>query len=81
MKYYNAIIDIKELDMHHYYQLGILRFAYRMMKEKQYEKAGKAFLYCCDEQINCIASAIGRAEACYYVSINDENYAYYTCTK
>lgn len=66
--HYKAILDIKDLDFYHYYQLGILRYAYQMMDEKNYEEAGKAFLYCCDEKANCIAAVIGRGKSCYYVS-------------
>lgn len=70
IKHYQNIIEIKDLDNFNSYQLGLFRYAYKMMEEAMYEEASQIFLYFCDENVNCIVAAIGRGKACYYVSKN-----------
>ncbi|XP_065364699.1 uncharacterized protein LOC135957823 [Calliphora vicina] len=77
IKHYQNIIEIKELDNFNPYQLGLFRYAYKMMEEEMYEEASQIFLYFCDDNNNCIVASVGRGKACYYLGQLEEAEKYF----
>lgn len=69
MKYYSQICDVKNLNSYGPFNLGILRYAYHLMKQKEFDKAKEAFSLGCsgEESGNCIVASIGKGKACYKV--------------
>ncbi|XP_061389915.1 uncharacterized protein LOC133325102 [Musca vetustissima] len=84
MKYYAQISEIKVLN-YAAYNLGIIRYAYYLMREKDFEKAKDVFSLCCQntEEIgNCIIAHIGKAKACYQLGdLNEAEMAFANSTR
>lgn len=68
IKNYQNIVELTELRDYNMYQLGVLRFAYKMLQDEKYNEAGRVFLDLLSDKKNCVVAAAERGKACYYVS-------------
>lgn len=69
MKHYGSLLHIKSVGKDPRFELGILRYAYRMLEEKQLEEALKAFQFARSLD-HRIIGYVGKAKALYFVSID-----------
>ncbi|KAM7350289.1 uncharacterized protein ACRADG_008901 [Cochliomyia hominivorax] len=80
IKNYQDIMELEDIKDFQLYQLGVFRFAYYMMDEKEYEKARQAFLYCFDDTVNSFVAGFEGGKACYCLNQLDEAEKYFAFT-
>lgn len=69
MGHYGAILDIKNVSGDSRFQLGILRYGYRMLEDKEFEEALDAFQFASKSDDNQLIANVGKAKALYFVSV------------
>uniref|UniRef100_A0A1A9W422 Tetratricopeptide repeat protein n=1 Tax=Glossina brevipalpis TaxID=37001 RepID=A0A1A9W422_9MUSC len=67
MGHYGFILDISNASKDSRFQLGVLRYAYRMLKEKELEEALEAFEFAGRSENDLIIANVGKAKALYFL--------------
>uniref|UniRef100_A0A1A9UW01 Uncharacterized protein n=1 Tax=Glossina austeni TaxID=7395 RepID=A0A1A9UW01_GLOAU len=81
MKHYASLLDIKGVRKDSRFELGILRYANRMLEEKQFEEALRAFHYAKSGDRRIIGY-VGKAKALYFLDRLEEAEIYFAkCTR
>uniref|UniRef100_A0A1A9W430 Uncharacterized protein n=1 Tax=Glossina brevipalpis TaxID=37001 RepID=A0A1A9W430_9MUSC len=80
MKYYASLLNIIDVTKDLRFQLGILRYAYRMLEEKQLEEALEAFEFAREIIDYPVIAYIGKAEALYFLDRLKEAELYFAET-
>uniref|UniRef100_A0A1B0FP34 Tetratricopeptide repeat protein n=1 Tax=Glossina morsitans morsitans TaxID=37546 RepID=A0A1B0FP34_GLOMM len=76
MKHYGSLLHIKGVGKDPRFELGILRYAYRMLEEKQLEEALKAFQFARSGDHRVIGY-VGKAKALYFLDRLEEAEIYF----
>lgn len=69
IQYYASILSIEGIEDTFHFQLGILRYASKMLAEKEFEMAIRALDYASDSHGHGLVKSVIRAKTLYYVSI------------
>ncbi|KAI9585895.1 hypothetical protein GQX74_001742 [Glossina fuscipes] len=77
MSHYGAILDIKNARRDSRFQLGILRYAYRMLEEKEFDEALEAFQFASTSDADELIANIGKAKALYFLNHLEEAELYF----
>uniref|UniRef100_A0A1B0ASD1 Uncharacterized protein n=1 Tax=Glossina palpalis gambiensis TaxID=67801 RepID=A0A1B0ASD1_9MUSC len=65
--YYSGILNITDLNNTYDYQVGVIRYAFRMGAKNEYEKAIKAFDFAGHYEEHRLITYMGKAKALYYL--------------
>lgn len=69
MEYYASLLRINISNKDIRFQLGILRYAYRMLEKKQLQEALEAFEFAMERINYPLIAYVGKAKTLYYVRI------------
>uniref|UniRef100_A0A1A9WUQ5 Tetratricopeptide repeat protein 18 n=1 Tax=Glossina brevipalpis TaxID=37001 RepID=A0A1A9WUQ5_9MUSC len=67
IRYYASILDTENVEDTFHFQLGTLRYAAKMMEQKEYESAIRALDYASDNYNHGLFKSVAKAKALYYL--------------
>uniref|UniRef100_A0A1A9ZEV3 Uncharacterized protein n=1 Tax=Glossina pallidipes TaxID=7398 RepID=A0A1A9ZEV3_GLOPL len=77
MGHYGAILDIKNTSSDSKFQLGVLRYAYRMLEDEEFEEALDAFQFASKSEDDQLIANVGKAKALYFLNHLEEAEQYF----